>query len=83
MEFAKKSDSKTIFGICEKSNSNRGAKQLQLMNWRTKATQIDCISFSRAAKGFGIRQQTQLQLTVFLIHRAAKFFGCANKNNSN
>jgi hypothetical protein len=30
----------------------------------TKAIQIDCILFSRAAKDFGIRQQNQKQLKL-------------------
>jgi hypothetical protein len=58
-------------------SSGRSAK---ILNLPTKANQIDHILFSRAAKGFGIRQQKQLKLTVFCPPRS-EIFGFANKRN--
>jgi hypothetical protein len=49
-------------GFAKKSNSNWLDSVLPR---RTKATQIDRILFCRAAKDFGICQQTQLKLTLF------------------
>jgi hypothetical protein len=63
-------------------------------NLPTKATQVTVFLFSRAAKSFGIRQQKQLNVTVFCQPSSENFWnlptnatkiGCiaANKNNSN
>jgi hypothetical protein len=47
-------------------------------NLPTKAPQINCILFYRAAKIFGICQQKQLKLTAFVLPRS-KNFGIASK----
>jgi hypothetical protein len=54
-------------------------------NLPTKATQIDCILLSRAAKDFGIRHQNKKQLksTGFCPTVQRKFLEFANKSNSN
>jgi hypothetical protein len=51
------------------------------LNLPTKAYQIDHILFSRAATGFGIRQQKQLKLTVYCPAGQRKFSEFASKRN--